>query len=105
MSINEPKVIELNRNESKCAGFQRLTRWQVNRYRQAVDEQRISLSKEKGSVVDWRSAEKSFCSAGKCETQARQWRSEFCTLICPQRSSCLTAQQYFQVPVSEAREG
>jgi hypothetical protein len=104
MSINEPKVIELNRKEVKCAGFQRLTKWQVNRYQQVVDEQRISLSKETGRVVDWRSAEKSFCDAGKCETHARQWRSEFCTLICPERSSCPLAQQYFQMPAARVRE-
>ena len=100
MSINEPKVIELNRTEIKCAGFNRLTQWQVNRYRTAVDDHRIAQSKEKERVVDWRSAEQDYCDSGKCAKQAKTWRTEFCSLICPERNSCELALQFFQTPAA-----
>lgn len=74
----------------KCPGFQALKNWQVERYQQAVNENRWYMSQRHGRWVDWKEAEQDFLMQG-CYGCAELWRQEYCVEICPYKSSCLLA--------------
>ncbi len=74
----------------KCAGFRELKNWQVDQYRQAVDENRWYMAEKLGRPVDWSEAEYDFCKHGYYGC-AEKWRKEYCGEICPVRKNCLLA--------------
>ncbi len=76
----------------KCSGFHDLTRWQVERYRQAVNENRWYMGQKYNRWIDWVEAEQDFLNQGYYGC-AEKWRQEYCGEICPFKGDCLLAIQ------------
>jgi len=76
-----------------CTGFQKLMRWQIEKYHNAVEEHKRTLSRSRHSVVTWSEAEEAFCEQ-RCTRLAHQWRSEYCGSICEYRESCPLAELF-----------
>lgn len=74
----------------KCVGFHELKDWQIQQYRQAVNEHRTELSQQLNRCVSWIEAELDFLE-NDCFGQAARWRNEYCGSICPSRERCLLA--------------
>jgi len=74
----------------KCTGFQALKRWQIERYQQAVSENRWFMSQKQHRSVDWEEAEQDFIGQNLYGC-AEKWRMEYCGEICPNKTNCLLA--------------
>lgn len=82
-----------------CINFQSLKNWQIKKYRDAVDEHRMHLSRKLGSFcIDWAKAERDF-STNDLVGLADDWRHQYCGSICPFRNSCLLAYRFKWVTV------
>lgn len=77
----------------RCIGFQALKSWQVERYRQAVNENRWYMSQKCNRCVGWQEAERDFCNQGYYGC-AEEWRQQYCGKICANRDNCLMAVQF-----------
>jgi hypothetical protein len=93
--VSKQKGSENTSMNQQCVEFQKLKDWQVKQYRHAVDEHRIHMSEEHGRCVGWFEAERDFYENG-CDNLAKQWRYEYCGLICPSRNECLLALQFMK---------
>lgn len=90
----------------KCRGFQALKSWQVERYRQAVKENRWFISQREYRRVNWTEAEQDFLNQDYYGC-AEKWRQEYCGEICPFKENCLLAFQMLKAnkPVSLPKAG
>lgn len=89
---NQEHNQSLNGSELRCQGFLDLKNWQVEKYRQAVTENRWYMSQKKSRWVDWSEAELDFLEHGYYGC-AETWRNQYCSHICPLKSNCLLALQ------------
>jgi hypothetical protein len=89
-----------------CNGIHELLDWQIIQYRYAVDEHRQDLSRLEGRCVAWQEAEKDFNTDDRA-VMGEKWRVEYCGLICPLRTNCLTALHFLRSKDTEplARAG
>lgn len=85
----------------ECVGFHELLDWQIIQYRQAVDEYRKELSKEQHRCVSWQEAEQEFSRMG-LKNIGKEWRIEYCGLVCSERKKCLLAMHFLQSCHTEA---
>jgi hypothetical protein len=88
--------LEALNTDVQCIGFQELKNWQVQQYRRAVDDHRHHLSLTLDRCVGWHEAEQDFCR-NDCDGHAKKWRTEYCGLICPSKSSCLLALHFLRI--------
>lgn len=86
---------ETERNDGFCNGIHELIDWQIIQYRRAVDEHRRDLSKLEGRCVAWQEAEKDF-NADDQDSMGEKSRVEYCGLMCPMRTNCLTALHFLR---------
>lgn len=77
----------------KCIGFHELILWQVERYRQAVSENRWHMGQKYNRWIDWVEAEQDFLNQGYYYGCAEKWRKEYCGELCPFKRDCLLASQ------------
>ena len=85
---------------TECAGIHELIDWQIVQYRRAVNEHRLDLSKAEGRCVSWQEAEQDFTGHDRAVMGERN-RVEYCWLICPLRTSCLSALHFLQAHNTE----
>lgn len=85
-----PGSFPMDAAKLKCPGFKALTRWQVERYQQAVSENRWYMSQKHFRWVAWVEAERDFLNQGYYGC-AGKWRQEYCGEICPYKENCLLA--------------
>jgi hypothetical protein len=76
----------------KCIGFHELTLWQVEQYRQAVNENRWYMGQKYSRWIGWVEAEQDFLNQGYSGC-AEKWRQEYCGVLCPFKRDCLLASQ------------
>ncbi|MCK4563081.1 MAG: hypothetical protein KAU94_00245 [Verrucomicrobia bacterium] len=74
----------------KCVGFHELTLWQVERYQQAVSENRWYMGQKYNRWIGWVEAEQDFFNHGYYGC-AENWRHQYCGEICPFKNNCLLA--------------
>jgi hypothetical protein len=96
---------QMQERKLECAGIHELIDWEIVQYRTAVNGHRIDLSKAEGRCVAWQEAEQDF-NAHDRAALGEKWRVEYCGLICPFRTKCLTALHFLHrrhtEPVSKA---
>jgi hypothetical protein len=90
MIKDSTKTMGVVDSDAKCVGFHELLDWQILQYRQVVDEYRHDLSVAEGRCISWQEAEESF-TAERRELVDDQSRVEYCGMICPSRTNCLSA--------------
>lgn len=88
-------IREVQDNGEYCVGIHELVDWQIIQYRKEVAAHRIDLSKVEGRCVAWQEAEKDFNASDRA-VMAEKWRVEYCGLVCPARSKCLTALHFLR---------
>ncbi|MBT8043178.1 MAG: hypothetical protein KJN67_03625 [Pontiella sp.] len=102
MMISKTIRDEQYSEELKCANPHRLKQWEIRRYHEAVDAHRLELSRKSGRAIEWRKAEQDF-HISKYNDKAESWRADFCSLICPKRSTCLMAYALAPMPEQATR--
>lgn len=76
----------------KCTEFQSLKNWQIERYQQAVRDNRWFMSQKQQRSIDWEEAEQDFIGQNLYGC-AEKWRLEYCGELCPHKTNCLLATQ------------
>ena len=99
-------IKEVEKKDGFCNGIHELLDWQIIQYRRAVDEHRRDLSKLEGRCVAWQEAEKDFNDIDR-DVMGEKSRIEYCGLVCPMRTNCLTALHFLRGKKTEplARAG
>ncbi len=87
---NKNKVEGTTGSEMQCVGVHELIDFQIIQYRQSVDEHRVDLSKAEGRCVSWQEAEHDFTKQDR-KVMSEKSRVEYCGLVCPHSTNCLTA--------------
>ena len=97
---NGNKVVGTSENELQCVGVHELIDFQIIKYRQAVDEHRIDLSKAEGRCMAWQEAEQDFSKQDR-SVMSDKARVEYCGLVCPHSKNCLTALHFLHSKKTE----
>ena len=97
---NTKQVEEMAGNEMQCVGVHELIDFQIIQYRQAVDEHRLDLSKAEGRCISWQEAEHDFTSQDRT-VMSEKARVEYCGLVCPHSTNCLTALHFLNKKKTE----
>jgi hypothetical protein len=84
---------EPTKNDRKCLSHQELNEWQVEQYRQAIDENKWYMSERMGRSVSWEEAEYDFLHNGYYGC-APKWRMEFCAHRCSHYPNCKLGQLF-----------
>lgn len=74
-------------NQPGCKAFNKLTHWQVDQYRIAVDENKWYMGERLGRHVEWEEAEYDFLHNGYYGC-APKWRKEYCARRCTHFATC-----------------
>ncbi len=74
----------------KCTNFQDLKHWQIERYQQAVSDNRWFMSQKLHRSIEWEEAEQDFIGQNLYGC-AEKWRMEYCGKICQNKTNCLLA--------------
>jgi len=97
MTMNQRKGGPAKRNDHICVGLDGFMRWQIERYREAVSENRWYMSQNQNRFVEWAEAELDFIFHGTYGC-AREWRQEYCSTHCPYTESCELGRRFCGQP-------
>lgn len=94
-SSSPEEQVENCTKDTSCQNFKALTEWQIQNYRNAVNENQWYLGERLEREVTWAEAEQDFLENGYYGC-AERWRSEYCSSICSFREDCVLGHQLCQ---------